>query len=181
MQKFISPALLAAMGNRLVAGREFTWADFYERHPVAMISENLARELWGDPRLAIGKEITPNQKDPWREVIGVVADERSEGMQQQAPASAYYPLLLYNFDQNPVGLSANRCLYYPKQPSGITELACRGATRRLEPESEPSARRRPHARRDLFEIDGTNVFHSRDAGDRRGDGSADRLGRDFMA
>ena len=101
-QKFISPGLLAAMGNRLVAGREFTWADIYERRPVAMVSENLARELWGDPRLAIGKEITPNQKDPWRQVIGVVADERSEGIQQQAPASAYYPLLLYNFNDNPV-------------------------------------------------------------------------------
>jgi len=100
--KFISPGLLASMGNRLIAGREFTWADVYERRPVAMVSENLARELWGDPRVAIGKEITPNQKDPWREVIGVVADERSEGMQQQAPASAYYPLLLYHFDNNQV-------------------------------------------------------------------------------
>jgi putative ABC transport system permease protein len=101
-QKFISPGLLAAMGNRLIAGRELTWADVNERRPVAMVSENLARELWGDPRLAIGKEITPNQKDPWREVIGVVADERSEGMQQQAPASAYYPLLVYHFDNNQV-------------------------------------------------------------------------------
>lgn len=52
------------MGNRLIAGREFTWADVYERRPVAMISENLARELWGDARLAIGKEIAPNQQDP---------------------------------------------------------------------------------------------------------------------
>ena len=32
-QKFISPGLLAAMGNRLVAGREFTWTDIYERRP----------------------------------------------------------------------------------------------------------------------------------------------------
>jgi putative ABC transport system permease protein len=103
-QKFVSPGLVSAMGNRIIAGREFTWADVYERRPVAMVSENLARELWGDPRLAIGKEITPNQKDPWRQVIGVVADERSEGMQQQAPASAYYPPLLYNFDNNPVAV-----------------------------------------------------------------------------
>jgi putative ABC transport system permease protein len=101
-QKFISPGLLGAMGNRLIAGREFTWADVYERRPVAMVSENFARELWGDPHLAVGKEITPNQKDPWREVIGVVADERSEGMQQPPPASAYYPPLLYSFDHNPV-------------------------------------------------------------------------------
>jgi hypothetical protein len=33
------------MGNRLVAGREFTWTDRSERRPVAMVSENLAREL----------------------------------------------------------------------------------------------------------------------------------------
>jgi putative ABC transport system permease protein len=97
-QKFISPGLLAALGSRLVAGREFTWTDVYGRRSVAMVSENLARELWGDPRVAIGKEITPNQKDPWREVIGVVADERSEGMHQQAPASAYYPLLMDHFN-----------------------------------------------------------------------------------
>jgi predicted permease len=103
-QKFISPGLLAALGNRLAAGREFTWTDVYEGRPVAMVSENLARELWGDPRLAIGKEIVPNLKDPWREVVGVIADERSEGMQQQAPASAYYPLLLYRFNDNPVGV-----------------------------------------------------------------------------
>ena len=103
-QKFISPGLLAALGNHLVAGREFTWTDIYERRPVAMVSENLARELWGDPRLAIGKEITPNQNDPWRQVIGVIANERSEGIQQEAPPSAYYPLLLYNFDHNPVGV-----------------------------------------------------------------------------
>jgi predicted permease len=101
-QTFVSPGLLAAMGNRLVAGREFSWTDIYDRRPVAMVSENLARELWGDPRLAIGKEISPNLKDPWREVIGVVGDERSEGMHEKAPQVAYYPLLTYNFDTNPV-------------------------------------------------------------------------------
>jgi predicted permease len=100
--KFVSPGLLAAMGNRLVAGRDFTWAEIYDRHPVAMVSENLARELWGDPRLAIGKEITPNLKDPWREVIGVVGDERADGMQTQAPPMAYYPLLMNNFNALPV-------------------------------------------------------------------------------
>jgi putative ABC transport system permease protein len=100
--KFVSPGLMAAMGNRLVAGREFTWTDIYDRRPVAMVSENLARELWGDPRLAIGKQITPNLKDPWREVIGVVGDERSEGMQAKAPQIACYPILMNNFNATPV-------------------------------------------------------------------------------
>ncbi|MGA8598339.1 MAG: ABC transporter permease [Bryobacteraceae bacterium] len=99
--KFISPGLLASMRNRLIAGRDFTWTDIYQRRPVAMLSENLARELWGDPRRALGKQITANPKDPWREVIGVVEDEREDGVQEKAPAAAYYPLLMDNFQGKP--------------------------------------------------------------------------------
>ena len=44
--KFVSPGLLKTMGNPLVAGRDFTWTDVYDKRPVAMVSENLARELW---------------------------------------------------------------------------------------------------------------------------------------
>ena len=103
-QKFISPGLLAAMGNRLVAGREFTWTDVYDRRTVAMLSENLARELWGDPQRAVGQQVYSNPQDTWREVIGVVADEREDGMQEIAPAAAYYPVLAYNLQSNPVNV-----------------------------------------------------------------------------
>ena len=96
--KFVSPGLLATMGNRLIAGRDFAWTDTLERRPVAMISESLARELWQDPRIAIGKQITANPKDTWREVIGVVGDEREDGVQQKAPAGAYYPLRMDHFE-----------------------------------------------------------------------------------
>lgn len=109
-QKFISPGLLAAMGNRLIAGREFTWTDVFEGHPVAMVSENLARELWQDPQLALGKEIRENLKAPWREVIGVVNDEHEDGVQEKAPAIAYYPVLMDNFENEAV--AARRSGYY---------------------------------------------------------------------
>lgn len=99
---FVSPGLLAAMGTHLVAGREFTWTDLFDRHPVAMVSENLARDLWGDPRRAIGKQIVPNLRDPWREVIGVIADERADGMQTTAPEVAYYPIFMDHFNATPV-------------------------------------------------------------------------------
>jgi putative ABC transport system permease protein len=102
--KFISPGLLASMRNGLIAGREFSWTDTYQRRPVAMVSENLARELWDDPRRAIGKQINANPKDPWREVIGVVKDEREDGVQLEAPAVAYYPLLLSDFDGQEFGV-----------------------------------------------------------------------------
>ena len=108
--KFISPGLLAAMGNRLIAGREFTWTDTYERRPVAMVSENLARELWQDPKLALGKEIREDLNGPWREVIGVVNDVREDGLQEKAPAIAYYPLLMSDFENH--NIAERRTVYY---------------------------------------------------------------------
>jgi len=108
--KFVSPGLLATMGDRLIAGREFTWTDTYQRQPVAMLSENLARELWQDPKRAIGQQITANPKDPWREVIGVVSDERDDGVQEKAPAIAYYPLLMNNFEGEPSAVA--RSVFY---------------------------------------------------------------------
>ena len=102
--KFVSPGLLAAMGNRLIAGREFTWTDTYERRPVAMVSENLARELWQDPQRALGKQIREDLKGPWREVIGVVNDVRDNGVQEKAPAAAYFPLLMNEFEGDTVAV-----------------------------------------------------------------------------
>ena len=45
------------MGNRLVAGRSITWTEIYERRPVIVISETLAREYWGEPARALGKRV----------------------------------------------------------------------------------------------------------------------------
>src|SRR6185312_5163228 len=52
--KYVSPGAVDALGASLVAGRDFTWAETAARQPVAMVSENLARELWGGARAAIG-------------------------------------------------------------------------------------------------------------------------------
>jgi len=98
--KFISPSLLKTMGNSLIAGREFTWTDTYEKRKVAMVSENLARELWGDPREAIGKRVRESLKAPWREVVGVVSDERDDGVNQKAPTIVIWPILLDDFSGN---------------------------------------------------------------------------------
>jgi putative ABC transport system permease protein len=120
--KFVSPGLLRTMGNRLIAGRDFTWADTYQRRPVAMLSENLARELWGDPRIAIGQQITANPKDPWREVIAVVNDEREDGVQEKAPAAAYYPLLMNDFEGNAVAVQPTVSYIVRSQRAGSQGL-----------------------------------------------------------
>jgi len=102
--KFVSPGLIETMGNRLIVGRDITWADTYERRPVSIVSENLARELWGDPQSALGKHIRESLKTPWREVIGVVSDERIDGLNQKPPTMVVFPVLMDNFEGDEVSV-----------------------------------------------------------------------------
>lgn len=97
--KYVSPGLFKTMGNPLIAGRDLTWSDTYEARLVALVSENLARELWGNPAAAVGKRIRENPKGKWREIIGVVANERDDGVDQKAPTVVYWPLMMENFWQ----------------------------------------------------------------------------------
>jgi hypothetical protein len=110
------------MGNRLVAGREFTWTDTYDRRPVAMVSENLARELWQDSAQAIGKQVRENPKSPWREVIGVVGDERDDGVQEKAPTVAYYPLMMSDFQGNAIAVRRSVSFIVRSQRAGSQGL-----------------------------------------------------------
>jgi hypothetical protein len=61
-----------------------------------MVSENLAREMWGTPTDAVGKRLREDPGLPWREVIGVVQDVREKGVQEKAPEIVYWPTLVEN-------------------------------------------------------------------------------------
>jgi predicted permease len=95
--KLVSPGYMKAMGVPLVAGRDLEWADLYDLRPVAMVSENLARELWQEPSAAIGKRIRPYPTGIWREVVGVVGDMRDDGLNKKAASAVYWPILMKNF------------------------------------------------------------------------------------
>jgi predicted permease len=92
--RLIAPGFFRTMGTRLIAGRDFTWTDICETRHVAIVSENLAREWWHDPRAALGKRVRENSIAPWREVVGVVEDVYDRGMQVKAPEFAYLPALM---------------------------------------------------------------------------------------
>jgi len=90
--KHISPGLFAAPGTRLLAGRDFKWEDLFKRRQVAIVSENMARENWGDPSAAIGKRLRTGVAlgdDPWLEVIGVVENVHDYGANKPAPPMVY--------------------------------------------------------------------------------------------
>jgi predicted permease len=95
--KWIGPGYFKTMGNPLLAGRDITWADIYNKTPVVLISENLARELWHDPAAAIGKRVRESPKGTWREVIGVAGNERDDGVNKKAPTIAFWPVLVKDF------------------------------------------------------------------------------------
>jgi predicted permease len=94
LYNYISPGYFRTAGTRFVAGRDFTWTEIYSVRPIGIVSESLARELWGSPQAAIGKHFREWEAMPWHEVVGVVEDVRENGVDQVSPATVYWPSLM---------------------------------------------------------------------------------------
>jgi len=101
--KVVSPGYFAAIGTRMIAGRDITWSDIYGHAKVAIVSENFAREVWGSPAAALGQRIrdsAPTSTDLWREIVGVVDNVHEDALYQAAPTFAYWPVMMENFGGN---------------------------------------------------------------------------------
>jgi len=96
--KFVTPGAFSTLGIPMIAGRDYTWDDIYQYHPVAIVSENTARELFQNPQAAIGKRIRVGTTDDWREIIAVVGDVYDDGVTQKAPTSVYWPMIMKKFE-----------------------------------------------------------------------------------
>ena len=111
LYNYVSPGYFRTAGTRLVAGRDFTWAEVYGVRPIGIVSEGLARELWGSPRAALGKRFREFPGMPWHEVVGVVQDVRENGVDQVSPATVYWPSLMGD-PSAPQKLEAWRTVYF---------------------------------------------------------------------
>jgi len=96
--KFISPGSFSTLGTPLIAGRDLTWDETFQKRPVAIISENFAREYWGDPAKAVGKRVRVGNIDDWREVIGVAGNLYDDGVSQPPSSAVYWPLFQDRFE-----------------------------------------------------------------------------------
>ena len=128
--RLASPRYFATMGIPVVRGREFEDGDVYERPFVAVISESLARQSFGeeDP---IGHRIMCglDQVDKWMTIVGVVGDVR-----QASPASAPGPELYMPLRQHPyVANEVQIVVRTSVEPESLTE-AVRQAARSMSPE-----------------------------------------------
>jgi predicted permease len=95
---FISPGFFKTMRTPIVVGRDLTWEDIYGKLPVAIISDNFAREYWGSAQNALGKRIRVSSKDDWREIVGIVGNVYDDGVSEKAPTMVYWPLMMNNYE-----------------------------------------------------------------------------------
>jgi predicted permease len=96
------PGYFSTMGIPLLRGRDFTAGDGYDRQPVAIISESLARQSFPtvDP---IGHTIMCGLESPkWMTIVGVVADTRQDSPASSKGPTLYMPLTQYPFHGNEV-------------------------------------------------------------------------------
>ena len=84
----VSPGYLKAMGMRLVEGRDLTWNDLANDRAVVILNQTVAHKLWPgqDP---IGRTAVAGGTDA--EVIGVIADVRETGAEDNPGAQMYLP------------------------------------------------------------------------------------------
>ena len=94
---YVSPGYFEAMRTRIIAGRAMTWNDVETGGRVALISEDFAREVAGEPAAALGKRIrTAVAQSGWHEVIGVVQSVHQDGLYEDPPTTVYWPVLIAN-------------------------------------------------------------------------------------
>jgi predicted permease len=98
----VSPGYFHTMGIPLIAGHSFSWTDVYNKLPVVLVSEKMARQYWGGPEQALGKRIRVSSEDDWRQVIGVVGNVHDQGMSKPPRLTVYWPTLLSNFEDNKI-------------------------------------------------------------------------------
>ncbi len=99
----VTPEYFDTIGIRLRKGRAFSSADSTNAPKVIVVNETFARRMFGsnDPIGARVKQSWPEDKTPWREIVGIVNDVRVSGLQDDPPMQAYVP-----FAQTPSGFGA---------------------------------------------------------------------------
>jgi len=127
----VSPGYFAALGIRLLAGRDFTPDDRAGAPGVVVVSQTVARRLWPNQR-AVGKRISmqdqPGPND-WLTVIGVVND-----VVQDAQLSRHSTIYLPYLQTSSAGFINQMTFVVRPQPAaGNLAPAMRGALRDVDP------------------------------------------------
>jgi predicted permease len=88
----ITPGYFRTLQIPLMQGREFTEADFEQPH-ILIVTQVFANRYWPGES-AIGKRIRfgpPKDNEPWHTIVGVVADNKHEGLKGISRPAVYLP------------------------------------------------------------------------------------------
>jgi putative ABC transport system permease protein len=132
-QRSASPGLFAAMGTRMISGRDFNSGDNQTSQQVAIINKTFA-ERYFKGRDPIGAQFSagyPNP-DPTREVtvIGVVDDVRQKSLAERAEPAYYSPLTQFGQGRVTVVVATSQS---DAAAVGSVERGIRGEVKKLNP------------------------------------------------
>jgi predicted permease len=127
----VSPGYFHTVGIPLLRGRDFTRADRDTASPPAIVSQRLAKTFWGS-RDPIGTRISPDSGRHWLTVVGVVADVRMQGLDQDVTDEIYVPVV----SSGSLGL---RVFLRTVGPTAPVTRALRATVHELDPQQPVSA------------------------------------------
>jgi putative ABC transport system permease protein len=125
--RLASPGYFETLGIPLVSGRDFNDGDVYDRPFVAIVSQSLARQSFGDEdplghRIMCGLD----QPDKWMTIVGVVGDVRQASPASQPGPELYMPLRQHPYAANEVQV-AIRSRVSPESLIGTVQQIVRSA------------------------------------------------------
>ena len=86
----ITPGFFKTLGIPLLRGRDFTWGDDEKAPRVVIVSESLARRFWPNEN-PLGKHCTFTRFQTPFEIVGVVGDTKSRGLDADPGMLMYTP------------------------------------------------------------------------------------------
>jgi MacB-like periplasmic core domain/FtsX-like permease family len=86
----ISPGYLRAAGTRLLAGRDFAWADDAHAPKVALVNETFAHTLFGNAP-AVSRRFMYTDKS-LIQIVGVIEDGKYESLTEAPLPAVFFPL-----------------------------------------------------------------------------------------
>lgn len=91
--RVVTAKYFETMGIPLRRGRVFRDDEAGLGLTPLVISEGLAREIWGDDTDPVGHRLRFGPNAPWMPIVGVVADAKNRGVTEQARPEFYTPAL----------------------------------------------------------------------------------------
>ncbi len=124
-----SPDYFSTMGIPVLRGRDFSRGDTYESPFVAIISQSMARQSFGD-KDPVGKQLRCGlDSDKWMTIVGVVGEVRQDSPASPPVPTLYMPLTQHPYHANEIDVVMRTHL----APLALMETA-RETVKRMDPQ-----------------------------------------------